>query len=130
MDADLGGTELLNPLRAVLSDVSASSARNRVVFLLTDGQVDQTQQVLTLFALHSPLSHSHNLTITHHTHSSSLVLVVMMKSKELKIKISHAHSLSYSLVCSIRLLLCHFSFDRSLSVHLSSSLFLTHSRTP
>eukprot|EP00658_Telonema_sp_P-2_P016830 TRINITY_DN16516_c0_g1_i2.p1 TRINITY_DN16516_c0_g1~~TRINITY_DN16516_c0_g1_i2.p1 ORF type:complete len:491 (+),score=97.06 TRINITY_DN16516_c0_g1_i2:210-1682(+) len=44
VEADLGGTKILAPLHAVLSEESA--CEHKVVFVLTDGQVAQTSQVI------------------------------------------------------------------------------------
>ena len=46
IDADFGGTNILEPLlAATLIDVGN---RNRRIFLLTDGEVDDKQQVIDL----------------------------------------------------------------------------------
>ena len=47
MGADLGGTELLQPLQDVLTRVCIPGYK-RQVFLLTDGEVSNTQQVIDL----------------------------------------------------------------------------------
>jgi len=52
MDADLGGTEILAPLRSVLEQAPQGD-RPRVVFLLTDGQVTNTDDVIALVRRHS-----------------------------------------------------------------------------
>ena len=52
LEADLGGTEILTPLKAVLeSDTNPELPRQ--VFLLTDGQVSNTEAVLSLVRKHS-----------------------------------------------------------------------------
>lgn len=52
MDADLGGTEILPALEAVLSAPSVSELP-RQVFLLTDGEVTNTDEVIALAASHA-----------------------------------------------------------------------------
>jgi hypothetical protein len=52
LEANLGGTEILKPLKAVLeSDTNPELPRQ--VFLLTDGQVSNTEAVLSLVRKHS-----------------------------------------------------------------------------
>ena len=46
MHANLGGTEILSPLRAVLAAPSPAAAYARQVFVLTDGQVSNTAEVI------------------------------------------------------------------------------------
>jgi hypothetical protein len=53
MDADLGGTEILPALEAVLS-APAVAELPRQVFLLTDGEVTNTDEVISLAASHAP----------------------------------------------------------------------------
>ncbi|HEX7581056.1 MAG TPA: VWA domain-containing protein, partial [Thermoanaerobaculia bacterium] len=53
MDADLGGTEILPALEAVLS-APAVAELPRQVFLLTDGEVTTTDEVISLAASHAP----------------------------------------------------------------------------
>jgi Ca-activated chloride channel family protein len=48
-NADLGGTEILAPLRAIVSE---NSSQHRVVLLLTDGQVANEDEVIALCAEH------------------------------------------------------------------------------
>eukprot|EP01062_Namystynia_karyoxenos_P010665 TRINITY_DN1378_c0_g1_i1.p1 TRINITY_DN1378_c0_g1~~TRINITY_DN1378_c0_g1_i1.p1 ORF type:complete len:945 (+),score=240.46 TRINITY_DN1378_c0_g1_i1:126-2960(+) len=45
MGADMGGTEILKPLRAVMQQ-PPSGSRRRCVFLITDGQVSNTEDVI------------------------------------------------------------------------------------
>ena len=47
MEANLGGTNLLSPLSDVLGAASPAPAYARQVFVLTDGQVSNTAQVVT-----------------------------------------------------------------------------------
>ena len=52
MQADLGGTEILAPLKWVLSQVPVKG-HPRQLFLLTDGEVGNTDQVINLVQKHS-----------------------------------------------------------------------------
>jgi Ca-activated chloride channel family protein len=52
VDADLGGTEILPALEAVLS-LAPVAGLSRQILLLTDGQVTNTQEVITLVRKHS-----------------------------------------------------------------------------
>lgn len=52
LDANLGGTEVLRPLMAVLES-KTNTELPRQVFLLTDGQVSNTEAVLSLVRKHS-----------------------------------------------------------------------------
>lgn len=47
MNADMGGTEIQNPLRELLKE-TIKEGYPRHVFLLTDGQVSDTQSVISL----------------------------------------------------------------------------------
>ncbi|XP_052814966.1 von Willebrand factor A domain-containing protein 5A-like isoform X2 [Mya arenaria] len=51
MDADMGGTEIYKPLEYVLREKVQQQPRN--VFLLTDGRVGNTEQVIGLISKHS-----------------------------------------------------------------------------
>ncbi len=51
LDAYMGGTEILEPLQAVLS-APTSAERQRVVVLLTDGEVSNEDEVIALAAEH------------------------------------------------------------------------------
>ena len=50
IDADLGGTELLQPFEFIFRTVSKPSGYSRNVFFLTDGQVSNLDQVTNLIA--------------------------------------------------------------------------------
>ncbi|HSB73716.1 MAG TPA: VIT domain-containing protein [Candidatus Methylomirabilis sp.] len=52
MDADLGGTEILAPLRAILAKAPHPEVP-RQLFILTDGQVSNTQAVIGLLRKHA-----------------------------------------------------------------------------
>lgn len=52
IDADLGGTEILEPLRMLLAR-PADPARPRRILLLTDGQVSNEQEVIALARQHA-----------------------------------------------------------------------------
>lgn len=51
LEADLGGTEILSPLKAIL-EAPPVDGRPRQLFLLTDGQVSNTEAVLSLVRAH------------------------------------------------------------------------------
>lgn len=48
MDADLGGTEIYNPLRYAIDELKASDYDKKRIFLLTDGQVSNSSSIVQL----------------------------------------------------------------------------------
>ena len=51
-DADMGGTEILAPIKAIYQQPQIED-RQKVLFVLTDGQVSNTKEILTFVAVHS-----------------------------------------------------------------------------
>ncbi|XP_071169761.1 von Willebrand factor A domain-containing protein 5A-like [Mytilus edulis] len=51
MDADMGGTEILKPLKKIYSE-TCKHGYPRQIFLLTDGEVDNTSEVISLVGSH------------------------------------------------------------------------------
>ena len=51
--ADLGGTEIYDPLNSIFSSVDTNSELDKHVYLLTDGQVHNTENVIKLIKQHN-----------------------------------------------------------------------------
>eukprot|EP01137_Pigoraptor_chileana_P018478 Opistho-2@78016 len=64
LQADLGGTELLNPMEAILKRPQIKGYP-RQVFVLTDGQISNTDQVISLVTKHSDTTRVFALGIGH-----------------------------------------------------------------
>ena len=62
MQADLGGTDIYNPLHKILTEKVIDSYP-RQIFLLTDGQVIDTERVLEMVASNCKYSRVHSIGI-------------------------------------------------------------------
>eukprot|EP01134_Creolimax_fragrantissima_P003712 CFRG3712T1 len=63
MDANFGGTELIQPLQHIYTNMTAIKGYSRQVFLLTDGQVSNTERVISLVREQHKTTHTRMFTL-------------------------------------------------------------------